>query len=465
MLLTITNTQPPATDLGYLLHKNPARCQTFELSFGKAHVFYPERSPDRCTVALLLDVDPIGLVRGRHKTSGEGLLDQYVNDRPYVASSLLSVALSRVFGSALAGRSDERPELSEAPLPLTAKLAAVPCRGGEGLLRHLYEPLGYAVNARRHPLDEHFPEWGDSAYFTVGLEAKVRLADLLTHLYVLVPVLDDDKHYWVGDAEVEKLLRHGAGWLSTHPAKELIAHRYLKHRHSLAREALARLSDEGESQDAAADETPGGDEIKIEEPIRLHVQRVEAIVDALKEVGAKTVVDLGCGEGRLLQALLKDRAFQRITGMDVSARALEIAHERLRFDRLPPRQQGRIQLIQGSLMYRDERIAGHDAAVVSEVVEHLDQARLAAVERVVFEFARPSTVVVTTPNAEYNPRFENLPAGRLRHKDHRFEWTRADFRAWAEDVAGRFGYGVRFAAIGPEDKALGAPTQMAVFSK
>src|SRR6476659_9411270 len=128
MLLTITTTHQPATDLGYLLHKNPERLHSFELSFGKAHVFYPEAAPDRCTAALLLDVDPVGLVRNRKGPSGEGgTLDQYVNDRPYVASSFLSVAIARVLGSALAGRSKGRPELTEVRMPLEAKISVLPC--------------------------------------------------------------------------------------------------------------------------------------------------------------------------------------------------------------------------------------------------------------------------------------------------------------------------------------------------
>jgi hypothetical protein len=116
-------------------------------------------------------------------------------------------------------------------------------------------------------------------------------------------------------------------------------------------------------------------------------------------------------------------------------------------------------------MYRDRRLSGYDAATLIEVIEHLDPPRLAALERVVFENAQPGTVVVTTPNAEYNVKFESLPPGRFRHKDHRFEWTRAQFAQWANATAARFGYGVRFLPVGPEDPAIGAPTQMGVFSK
>jgi 3' terminal RNA ribose 2'-O-methyltransferase Hen1 len=465
MLLTITTTQRPATDLGHLLHKEPSRCQSFDLSFGRAHVFYPEASEERCTAALLLDVDPVGLVRGRSGGSGGGALDQYVNDRPYVASSFLSVAIAQVFRSALGGRSQARPELAAAALPLEARLAVLPCRGGAEFLQRLFEPLGYAVTARRHPLDERFPEWGESAYFAVELRAQVRLRDLLNHLYVLVPVLDDEKHYWVGEDEVEKLLRRGAGWLAAHPERGQITNRYLRHRRRLAREALTRLAEEDAPDPDRVAESHDREEAVVEERISLNEQRLSAVVAVLKGSGARRVLDLGCGEGRLLQALLEDRSFEEIVGMDVSYRALEIARDRLHFDRMPPRQQQRIRLMQGALTYRDSRLAGYDAAAVVEVIEHLDPPRLAAFERALFEFARPGTVAVTTPNAEYNVRFATLPAGRFRHRDHRFEWSRGQFQGWATDVAGRFGYTARFLPVGPADPEVGAPTQMAVFTR
>jgi 3' terminal RNA ribose 2'-O-methyltransferase Hen1 len=467
MLLTISTTHRPATDLGYLLHKNPARAQSLELSFGRAHVVYPEADADRCTAALILDVDPIGLVRGRRGPDGEGgLLSQYVNDRPYAASSFLSVAISDAFGTAMAGRSKERPELAASAIPLEARLSAVPCRGGEELLRRLFEPLGYLVAATPHALDDTAPEWGASRYFTVTLTAEKRLAELLAHIYVLVPVLDDEKHYWVGDAEVEKLLRVGEGWLATHPERELITRRYLKHRHSLVRDAIARLvTEEEEAQDAESGPTArDAEEGALERPMSLNEQRLAAVLGALRASGATSVVDLGCGEGRLLRMLLEDRAFHRIVGMDVSYRALEIASDRLRLDRLPPMQRERIELIHGSLMYRDQRLTGFDAAAVVEVIEHLDPPRLAAFERVAFEYARPANVVLTTPNSEYNVRWPTLPAGRFRHRDHRFEWTREEFQEWATRVADRFGYGVRFAPVGPEDAEVGSPTQMGMFT-
>ncbi len=466
MLLTLTTTSTPATDLGYLLHKNPGKVQTFELSFGKAHVFYPEATAARCTAALLLDVDAVGLVRGRKGPAGEGFaLEQYLSDRPYAASSFLSVAIARVFGSALAGRSRGRPELADSALPLVARVSALPCRGGEGLLRSLFEPLGYSVSATRHALDSRFPAWGESPYFSVEVSGVCRLSELLTHLYVLVPVLDDDKHYWVGEAEVEKPLRHGEGWLAAHPQREAIVGRYLKHRRALMRETLARLVEEDQRDPDEDAEAHALEEDALEKRISLNEDRLGTVVAVLKASGAKRVLDLGCGEGRLVRALLAEKEFEEIVGVDASSRALERAAERLKLEHLPQRQRDRVRLVQGSLTYRDKRLRGFGAAAVVEVIEHLDPARLEAFGRVLFECARPETVVVTTPNAEYNVRFENLPAGRLRHKDHRFEWTRAEFGQWSDGIAGRFGYRVNLAVIGPNDSALGAPTLMAVFTR
>lgn len=459
MLLTITTTHSPATELGYLLHKHPDRCQSFALSFGQAHVFYPEANDERCTAALLLDVDPVKLVRGR-----SARLEQYVNDRPYVASSFMSVAIAQVFSTALGGRCKDRPELAQTPIPLIAKISVLPCRGGEGFLRELFEPLGYTVKATGHLLDEKFPEWGESKYFTVELQNTLTVSDLLSHLYVLIPVLDDEKHYWVGDEEIAKLLRHGEGWLSQHPAKEQITRRYLKRQHRLTRQALAQLVEEDNPDPDSTEATHTEEEAAVEKPISLNQQRMNAVVTALKQSNARRVIDLGCGQGNLLKILLKDSFFEQVTGVDVSYRSLEIAQERLDRLRLPRNQWERLQLIQSALTYQDKRFFGYDAATVIEVIEHLDLPRLGSFERVLFEFAKPKIVIVTTPNIEYNVKFENLPAGKLRHKDHRFEWTRSQFQTWANKITARFGYTVHFQAIGEADSALGSPTQMAVFS-
>jgi 3' terminal RNA ribose 2'-O-methyltransferase Hen1 len=466
MLLTIATTHRPANDLGYLLHKHPERFQSFDLSFGKAHVYYPETAVERCSACLLLDVDPVGIVRGKSPDQSF-LLAQYVNDRPYAASSFLSVAISQVFGAALQGRCKDRPELASTAIPLSAHIDVLPVRGGERFLRAVFEPLGYEVDAVRHPLDEKFPEWGDSPYFSVEVRKTITLAELLTHLYVLVPVFDGKKHYYVGEDEMEKLLAKGEGWLAQHPEKDEIARRYLRFQPSLFRMALARLMQEEEPRDADEDDPrpqEQGEQV-LEKPLSLNEQRLGAVVAALRASGTKRVLDLGCGAGSLLRELLKEKQFDDIVGMDVSIRSLEAAQRRLKLDRLPPTQANRIKLLHGSLMYRDRRLEGFDAAAVVEVVEHLDPPRLSAFERVLFEFAQPRTVVVTTPNREFNVMWETLPAGQFRHPDHRFEWTRQEFRDWAARIAARFRYRVRFLPVGPEHAEYGAPTQLGVFTR
>ena len=485
MFLTISTSgtpERPATDLGFLLHKHPGRAQSFATSHGLAQVFYPEATAERCTAALLLEVDPIALVRrGRGKGRGgspDFALAQYVNDRPYAASSLLAVALSTVFKSAMKGRCDLRPELAATPLPLVVGVPALPARagqdGGPDLVRRLFEPLGWQVEAEPVPLDPRFPEWGDSRYVGLTLTGTLRLADALTQLYILLPVLDDAKHYWVSPDEVDKLLRAGEGWLGKHPELALITRRYLARRWSLARSAmeqleLARLAEaddrEVEEIDNAVPEQETEAEAAEEKPTPLAVQRRAAIVEALRAAGATRVLDLGCGEGSLVGALLKEARITEVLGVDVSSRALGIAARRLHLDRMSERQAQRVRLVQGALTYTDARLTGYDAAVLSEVIEHVDLPRLPALEYAVFGSARPGTVVVTTPNAEYNVRWESLPAGHVRHADHRFEWDRARFRAWAGQVAESYGYTVGFAPVGPDDPEVGPPTQLATFTR
>jgi 3' terminal RNA ribose 2'-O-methyltransferase Hen1 len=294
VLLTVSTTHAPATDLSFLLHKHPGRVQSFPQSVGVAHVFYPESTDERCTAALLLEVDPIGLVRGRKGQPGRGFaLAQYVNDRPYAASSMLAMALKDVFRTAFTGRCDARAELAGAPMPLEIGIPALPCRGGAELLRRVFEPLGWRVEASGSPLDPAIPAWGDSRYQDVRLTGDVRLADALRHLYVLLPALDDAKHYWVSSDEVDKLIRAGEGWLATHPEKALIARRYLSHRRELTRPALARLAEVDDAEPEQFDNAPDGavvleapdpeapDREAPDRPVPLAEQRRGAVLAAL----------------------------------------------------------------------------------------------------------------------------------------------------------------------------------------
>jgi 3' terminal RNA ribose 2'-O-methyltransferase Hen1 len=457
LLATISYTAPNATDLGYLLFKHPAKAQSFEMSVGTAHVFYPEATDERCTAAVFLEVDPIGLVKNRRFGGGGAFsLGHYVNDRPYASSSMLAVALGQVFRTAMTGRCDARPELAARAIPLEITLTSVPSKGVAGLPTRLFEPLGWTVSETPIPLDELFPAWGESRYSNLTLTGTIRLSDALRQLYVLLPVLDDSKHYWVSDDEVGKLVRAGEGWLADHPDRELITRRYLAHQRTMVADATARLV-----------ELDGGTPLE-DEPDRatpLYSLRAEAVMAVLKDVGAHGVADVGCGEGALVKRLIADPSFTRIIGTDVSDRALSAAEERLRFRDLSDRQRERVQLLQSSVTYQDDRLRGLDAIVLMEVIEHIDPERLPSVESSLFEHARPAAVVVTTPNREYNELYPTLAAGRFRHPDHRFEWTRDELREWAAGICARRGYAVEFRTVGAVDDRLGSPTQLALFRR
>ena len=462
MLVSLTSTTPDATDLGFLLHKHPDRVRSVDVGFGRAHVFYPEASPQRCTATLFVEVDPINLARGSKGRQPQGL-QPYVNDRPYVSSSMLSVALGRLFGTALSGTCDTRPELVSAPLDLEIELPVVSVRGGTEVLEALFEPLGYQVESVPIPLDEQYPDWGYSRCLSVRLCGQHTVRSTLEHLYVMLGVLDDRKHYWIGPDEIDKLLRRGGDWLASHPQADLITRRYLRFG-SFAREALARLADAGEDTDLI-DERDDDAEQAVERPISLNEQRLEAVTEAIRRVGGGRVVDLGCGEGRLLQRLVAERCVTEVLGVDVSVGALERAERRLRLDEMSERRREQVSLVQGALTYTDERLRGFDVATVVEVIEHLDSERLDVFADVIFAHAAPGAVVLTTPNREYNANFERLGATGLRHGDHRFEWTRDEFAAWADSIKDRYGYGYEISSIGPDDPVGGPPTQMAVFRR
>ncbi len=465
MLLSITSRTPDSTELGYLLHKNPANVHATDLAYGKATVFFSKATPEETTAHLLVEVDPVELVRGKGARQGGWALGQYVNDRPYAASSFLSTAISRCFGTAMGGRCEKRPELPGKSLDLTIRIPALPLAGDPGRVEALFVPLGYGVEIVRPPLDPEFPGWGEARHGDVTLTICAPLAEVLRHLFVLIPSLDSNKHYWIGPDEIEKLLAKGEGWLSEHPQCEWITTRYLKFRRSLVNEALERLEPETDDETESVEDAEENAVPEVERSLSLHDKRLDRVTELVKGLQPDRLVDLGCGGGKLLLRLLRKTKVPDILGIDVDSRSLEIASKRLRLETLPEKQRARVTLAQGALTYRDPRIEGRDVATLVEVIEHLEPDRLDSLERVIFQHAKPGSLIVTTPNREYNALFENLEKGKLRHADHRFEWTRAEFREWAERVSSDYGYSVNIEPLGEEDESHGAPSQIAVFTR
>ncbi len=459
MVLNIKTTGENANNLGFLLHKHPSRYQTETLPYGTVHMFYPEISKELCSFVMFVEINSIALARTtKDNYSATFKLGHYVNDRPYVASSFLTTVISKFLGSALNGKCNKHPNLVEEQFSLEIEVSVVKSIKGKLQIANFFEPLGYKVSVEEKQLDSSNLNWGVSSYFNLKLEHNsITISDLLSHLYVLLPVLDNNKHYYVSEDEVEKLLNKGETWLKNHPAKELITKKYLKFKKSYTQLALEQLSEE------IITETNNISQQTDIKKTSLHQIRLETVVETFKALHVKTIVDLGCGEGKLLKLLLKEAQFQNILGMDISYRSLEIAKKRLYWDTLSEYQKQKIKLIHGSLNYKDQRISGFEGAALVEVIEHLDKPRLESLEQVVFKYAKPQYIIVTTPNREYNVLFEGLKEGQMRHQDHRFEWTRKEFEMWGSRIAETFNYEVTYKPLGEINEQYGGPSQMAIF--
>ncbi|MBD0021280.1 3' terminal RNA ribose 2'-O-methyltransferase Hen1 [Gordonia pseudamarae] len=432
----------PATDLGFLLHKHPDRVQTFATTQGTATVFYSEATAQRCRVVLHVD----GAGVRPDKSSG---VSPYVNALADEASSRFVVALGKVFGDTIAGRAVTRPDLVSHVWEVTITIAAVPLRSASSPA-DLFGPIGWDVGVARQPLSP--VPWGDSAHGTITLRGRSTLRDALRQLAVLLPVLADDKHYFVDDDEVDKLDRLGDGWLGDHPRRGEIVRGYLKRIRPLTERAALRFGDAADPGAAAADDDRSR---PYREPLAR--QRRNAVTELVLRSGARSVLDVGCGEGKLLAGLVSDGFAGRLAGVDVSVTELNRASARLARLR-------EVAVWQSSLMYTDPRCRGFDAVVLMEVIEHIDTDRLAVAEYSVFDAMAPRTVVVTTPNREHNIVF-GLADGELRHRDHRFEFTRDEFAGWAAGVAERYRYAVELGGVGDDDPKVGPPTQTAVFTR
>lgn len=451
MHLSISTTHKPATDLGFLLYKHPKKLHTRGTSFSTNHCFFSEATDDLCTANLWVNVRELQEFELYRRFNN--FENPFINDRPYVAGSLMSTAMSEMFRTAMSGSCRERPELARSPIPLTIEVATVRCEDGIDFIKGIFEPLGYQVDLESYLLDEAFPNWGSSPYFKLRLQTNKELYLVLRQLFILLPVLDNQKHYWVDEAEQEKIIKMGEGWLQAHPMFSKIVSRYLKNLQSLAVEVKKHFAlDENLTTKARNKEE------QLEQKIHLNTLRMDYVAELLKDHQVRTVGDLGCGEGKLIERLLQNSDITEIRAFEVSIDELEKAQQRI----AELKQLERVKFFNSSVLYLDHRTKDLDAVVLVEVIEHLEEVRLPVLAANVFKYMEPSMVVITTPNFEFNQRFETKG---FRHPDHRFEWTREEFKSWCEVQAQKYGYTFKIDFIGEVDSALGGPTQVGVFIK
>lgn len=431
MLFTLRVTGPQAADLAVLIDKSPDKLHSTRLPFGMAHVFFPEVASDAATMALVLDVEAV------HWTSN-GSSDGFATTN----SAMMSVAISRALGTALAARAPQRPELVSAVLPVEVCLSSLAVKRGSTDAQALFGPLGYDVTVEETACGSSVATDEDLVRQTVRLKKLCPLYEVLSHLYVLGPLLDGHVRDRVLDGERESLLVHAEGAARGHASSERIMSAHAARRTSETALAFRRLA----AVDSVGAQTTGEG---LSQLSQLDDARADAIVLELREAAAHTVVDLGCGDGKLLARLVREKALTKIVGFDVAHLALEAAASRMKLDRRGAKKSERIDLWHGSLYYSDARLSGFDAAVLADVVQYLPQERLAEMERVVFQQACPNTVVVMLNGAK---RDEDASADG---------WSAKRFDAWASGVSERSGYRIRLLSPGSSQQAI----RMAVFSK
>ena len=454
VLLLLTTTRRPATDLGRLLALESGEVHEFAVPGGIATLHLPEVSAHRCTAAVFLEWHHRGSDLGDDQAGAGGRAPVPA----HVTSDMLADAVSLVFRNALAGASGHRyPHLLRAALPLEIVIPQFPCQAGVHLAERLFGPLGWRVLVDPVLLDARHPEWGDTGHSALTLRGTISLADAVTHLSVLLPVLvNGNKGRLAPEGRIGRLLRPYCDWLTRHPERQLIMGSYQKRRGA----SLVRTTD---ASPKAVEMAHAVRPTVVREG--LAVERLEAVLAALARTSAERVIDLGCGTGVLLARIAQDSRYTEVVGVDDAAQALELARRRLQLELLPERQRSRIKLLQLSILRRDNRLIGFDAAILMEVIEHFDPFRLPALVINIFGHARPGTVIVTTPNLEHTLRYPGPTRSGLRHDDHRFEWSRQEFAAWVADASQRYGYVGRIQGVGTCDPQVGHPTQLAVFTR
>ena len=496
MYLTVKAAGPHAGMISHLLAKNPHNRYERNEKGARVRLIYSAFAEEKIEFTIFATPDPIDLVKGSPHSYD---ITQYINDREFVVSSLFCSYIRPALGTALNGKPKaDYADWVEHVFPLEVTFGPVASNLPDAVIESLFTALGYEADIERGAAEYTFDLKSRSSVRNIRVSGQATLQQMLRQLFILMPVLDDYKHYYIGTEEIDKLQRYGEGWLQDHPQQELIIKRALRFAPLIAdyrklagdnvQKAAVNLLDTNTTDtDANTLQQPGNEQITtgitasqqgeadtlsssadVQEtavpPIRLNELRYQAIVDQVSSLPRRrSVVDFGAGEGKLSVRLAGIEGVEQVYAVEPSAyaglRALE------RFGKLEREGQQIVpRLVTGSLFYRDDQWAGQDVIILCEVIEHINEHRLPQVMATLLDEYHPETLIMTTPNREYNAVYE-MEEQEIRHTDHRFEWTRAEWADHCQDwVSGR-PYEVSLHGIGDISEIHGQPTQMAVFRR
>lgn len=445
MQLTIRATGENVKAISHLLSKNPNNLYERNHKGHLVRLFYSEFTEERVEVTIFVTPDPIELMQ---KGSNTYDITHYINDREFAVSSIFTSFIRSALGTALNGQpKEEYIKWVDYRFPFTFEFGPVASTLSDQHIKDLFEPIGYEVAITRPEIHYAIDLKDKSSARFLALSGSQTLQDALRHLFVLIPVIDNYKHYFIDEKEIEKLERYGEGWLEGHPLRDMI------YRQALRFKEIYSLV-EGSNPDAAADQPA--------KKVRLNDLRYEKIVETAQSLDPKTIVDFGSGEGKLSVRLAFMDGVKEILAVEPSE--AENLKAKRRFDKAKE-VPGFVEpkTLWGSLFYYDERLKGKDLIVLCEVIEHIDEQRLPkAMDLILHQYA-PKSFIITTPNREYNDVYDM--EDHFRHDDHRFEWTREEFQTWCKERNHQHLYELEFFGIGEEHPSQGFPTQMCVFKR
>lgn len=445
MQLTIQASGDNVKAISYLLSKNPSNLYERNHKGHLVRLFYSKFTETELEVTIFVTPDPIELIKNNSNSYD---ITHYINDREFAVSSIFCSFIRSALGTALNGQpKEEHIKWVDHPFPFTFEFGPVVSTLTDEKLMNLFEPIGYEVTINRPEIEYSIPIKTKSSARYISIKGMKTLQEGLRHLFVLIPVIDNYKHYFIDEKEIEKLERYGEGWLEQHPLRDLI------YRQALRFKEIYSLV-----------ENSSKDEKKIEpvKKVRLNELRYEKIVNTVSEMKPRSVVDFGSGEGKLSVQLGFVEGITEILAVEPSESASLKALER--FNKVKNKEKFvNPELLWGSLFYYDERLKDKDVIILCEVIEHIDESRLPKAMDTLLHDYQPGALIITTPNRDYNELYDMEE--HLRHNDHRFEWTRAEFRQWCTERNHGNDYELLFDGIGEEHASQGFPTQMCVFKR